>query len=123
VAERHGRLRAISSEPDRSCGLACTRRRTTREVLIELLTSTFDVDAGSAAANLDELLSTLRERRLLEPSEGVRGVRPSAADECRLAKVPQAEVDRANRVNGCELQDGDNRQGSTRPARHSRVAD
>jgi Coenzyme PQQ synthesis protein D (PqqD) len=41
---------------------------TTREKLIELLTSTFDVDAGSAAANLDEFLSTLRERRLLEQS-------------------------------------------------------
>jgi Coenzyme PQQ synthesis protein D (PqqD) len=41
---------------------------TTREELIELLTSTFDVDAESAAANLDEFLSTLRERRLLEQS-------------------------------------------------------
>jgi Coenzyme PQQ synthesis protein D (PqqD) len=40
---------------------------TTREELIELLTSTFDVDAESAAANLDEFLSTLRERSLLEP--------------------------------------------------------
>jgi Coenzyme PQQ synthesis protein D (PqqD) len=40
---------------------------TTRGELIELLTSTFDVDAESAAANLDEFLSTLRERSLLEP--------------------------------------------------------
>jgi Coenzyme PQQ synthesis protein D (PqqD) len=40
---------------------------TTREELIELLTSDFDVDPESAAANLDEFLSTLRERRLLEP--------------------------------------------------------
>jgi Coenzyme PQQ synthesis protein D (PqqD) len=40
---------------------------TTRGELIQLLTSTFDVDAESAAANLDEFLSTLRERSLLEP--------------------------------------------------------
>ena len=42
---------------------------TTRRKLIELLTSTFDVDAESAAANLDEFLSTLRKRGLLEPAE------------------------------------------------------
>jgi Coenzyme PQQ synthesis protein D (PqqD) len=42
---------------------------TTREELIKLLTSTFDVDAESAAADLDEFLSTLRKRGLLEPGE------------------------------------------------------
>jgi Coenzyme PQQ synthesis protein D (PqqD) len=40
---------------------------TTRGELIELLMSTFDVDAESAAVNLDEFLLTLRERRLLDP--------------------------------------------------------
>jgi Coenzyme PQQ synthesis protein D (PqqD) len=42
---------------------------TTRRDLIKLLTSTFDVDAESAAADLDEFLSTLRKRGLLEPGE------------------------------------------------------
>ena len=42
---------------------------TTRAELIKLLTSTFEVDAESAAANLDEFLSRLRKRGLLEPDE------------------------------------------------------
>jgi Coenzyme PQQ synthesis protein D (PqqD) len=42
---------------------------TTREELIKLLTRTFEVDAESAAADLDEFLSTLRKRGLLEAAE------------------------------------------------------